>query len=128
MSDITLFVNNKQVNPSEKTARAYAAILTTDNPGSDTVVKAISDASANPAAWIASFESAGTESDEFRVVTVGSRKNAKVTTTGIGTRAILANRMKLALDAKNWQVSITRVVEGETENKKTVDTSDVEIF
>lgn len=109
-----LFINNAEKTVKEITLRAIAAIMTTANPGAKTVVDAIHKAGG--AAYVELFAANGDSSDIFRVQTVGTRGKKTVTTTGEGTREIIVNRMRLALDAASWQTSIVVESDGETES------------
>lgn len=117
MADITLYINGTQKTANETTLRVLAAIACTANPGADTVKKAVE--LAGGAAYVQSFAKNGKKDDEFAVIQKGKRAGAEVTITGKGTRQVLTNRMQLALDAVNWQTTITTESEGKTVKENT---------
>jgi hypothetical protein len=75
------------------TAEALRDLITTENPGSKTVENAV--ATLGGFAYVESLLAAGELTDNFEIV-----EDGKV--TGEGTRAILAEKMSVALNAKKW--------------------------
>ncbi len=115
MSDITLIVNGEQKKANEKTLRVLAGVVNTANPGAETVKKAVELAGGE--GYIAAFAGNGSPEDVLEVVQVGKSKGSTRTIHGKGTRQVIANRMKLALDAANWQTVIVTTTDGRIEKE-----------
>lgn len=125
MATIQLTINGERKNVKENTLNVYAAISTTDNPGADTLKRAVELAGGN--AWLASVEMAGLPDDSIVVVKEITRKGVKGIVTGKLNRSQFINRCRLALDYQNWATSIETLMEdGGESSKKADDDSPVE--
>lgn len=113
--EITLKINGVDKRANEKTLKVLAGVVNTSNPGADTVKKAVEVAGGD--GYIAAFADNGSPDDVIEVIQLGKSKGSTRTIHGKGTRQVIANRMRLALDAANWQTVIVTVVDGQTEKE-----------
>jgi hypothetical protein len=115
MADITLKINGTFVDVDEFTASVLGDIITTQNPGSKTVVDAVNNAGGE--SYVEIFSSKPLD-DVFEVTVNGTTNGRKYIKTGKGTRSVIVERFRLALNAAKWQTEVTTVYDGETPAKK----------
>jgi hypothetical protein len=125
--DAILYKNGTQVTVKEKTLKAYTGIMTTDNPGSKSVVDSVN--LAGGLAFADALAANGELTDVFKVVKTGKKSGGKVITTGEGSRSQLVERIRMAMKADEWQVKIT-IEQPDKQNtaEDTADDSDVEVL
>jgi hypothetical protein len=115
MAEISLKINGTLVDVDEFTASVLGDIITTQNPGSKTVVDAVNNAGGE--SYVEIFSSKPMD-DVFEVTVNGTTNGRKYIKTGKGTRSVIVERFRLALSAAKWQIEVTTVYDGETSATK----------
>jgi len=97
MAEITMKVNGQLKAATLKTLEVLQAVITTQNPGSKSVSRAVELAGGK--AYIELFAKNGKAGDVIEIY-----ENEEL--TGRGTRAIVAEKMTVCLNAAKWMTEV----------------------
>src|ERR1051325_11615550 len=113
MAKLAVKINNVSVEKSLATLEFWKSVMTTQNPGSDTIVKAVKEVTAKKSDYVTTvFLKAGKPDDKISLF-VDDKHAATF------TRSQMARKMQIALDVDSWQGEIITEKTGE---RKSADT------
>ena len=124
MAKIAVRLNDVPVEKSPATLELWKAVMSTQNPGSDTIVKAVKEAcdnckdkKGNKVDYITAVFLAAGKPDEKISLFLDDKLAATF------TRSQMARKMQIALDVKSWQGEIITEKTGE---RKSADKGELE--